>query len=127
MKRQIEPKDVPLLNLILDRDPTLAAMVLGRLDALDQALGPVPTTPQPAAPSGPQTPPTPDTKTAEIQARVLDWFKTHAGKHALSAIRKDLGVADGSKPFKTAVQNLIADKLVKGSGKVGRGAEYWLA
>lgn len=69
----------------------------------------------------------PDTTlTADLETKIHEWFKSHPGKHAMSAVRIDLGVPEGSKPFKTAVQNLIANGSIRFNEKRGKGAEYWL-
>lgn len=130
--RPLTEKDLPLLALILDRDPDLARVIGARLDALEAAL---------ASPITVQLAPGLEAATGEVQGpatapsggppsledRILAWFRTHPGKHRLAGIRKDLGVDPLSKPFKTALHKLLDKKVVKSTGLKGRGAEYWLA
>lgn len=126
VRKKIETGDLEALNLILDRDANLALIVFARLEAVNAALA-VQTPPAEAQAPGPSPSEINQSQTAEIQPRILTWFQTHPGKHSLTTVRADLGVPATSKPFKTAVQNLIQDKAVKFNEKRGKGAEYWLA
>lgn len=118
VKRHIEPKDLDALNLILDRDPNLAGIVITKLDALESILS------IPAAVPGHES--AGQTLTAELEPKILAWFQTHPGKQSMTQCRADLGIAVGSKPFKVAVQNLIGAKSIKFNEKRGKGAEYWI-
>lgn len=131
--RALTEKDLPLLNLILDRDPDLALIVDHKLAGLEAALaapGGVRIVAQPQAPAGepgvPSTAPSATGGELSLDERILDWFRMHPGKHKLSEVRGDLKVDPTSKPFKTSLRKLIAAKKVKSTGLKGRGAEYWL-
>lgn len=126
----IRAEHLAALNLVLDANPELQAAILAKLDQavmglneLRTAIGPQPMVTKEQTPSTdkPQAPKTAD----ECKAAILTWFESHPGKHRLNEIRKDLGVAETSKPFKTAVVQLQAEKKIKGTGKRGIGAEYW--
>jgi hypothetical protein len=125
MKRPFKPEDLAALNFLFQAEPTLASMADTLIDRVDRVNAALTNAQPPPKPEGPS--PTDLSKTAEIQARVLAWFQTNPGKHPATAVRKALEIPEGSKPFKTAIQNLIGEKLIKFSGKVGKGAEYWLA
>jgi hypothetical protein len=132
--KTLTERDLPILNLILDRDPELARMLGTRLDALEAALtSPVVAValgPEPAPGEAVTEPPGPTTAPSQeeprLEERILDWFQKHPGKHKLAQVRRDLNVVPESKPFKTALHKLINGKKVKSTGARGRGAEYWL-
>jgi hypothetical protein len=127
VRRLIEQGDLAALNLILATDPNLAQAVFAKLEAVNAALGAsaLAVSNQTGAPAE-QTPPD-QSLTAQAQEAALAWFKANAGKHGPAAVAKGLGLDPTSKPFKSAIVNLVAQKLVKFNGKRGKGAEYWLA
>lgn len=128
---QLKAEHLAALNLVLEVNPDLKALVIQKvtlaitgLDQLRAAIGP-------EAVKGPE----PQTVTPQVQSpgqadelepKILGWFQTHTGKHALAEVRKDLDVPQTSKPFKTAVARLLDDKRVEWSGKRGVAAVYWL-
>lgn len=136
---KIEPKHLMIVNLALEQNPELAARLAEAIAALfpDNLIpapggavltGGVPAlTPSAEKPQVPakDAPTAPHGQEAMVTA-IMGWFQKNHGKHRLNECRAALGVSQGSKPFKTALAHLQAEDLVKGSGKVGMGAEYWV-
>lgn len=122
MPNHVSPDQLWILNLVLDRDPDLLRALTAGILALGRDASAV------AKNMGgpPQTVQEEGSKTAELEPRILGWFQAHGGKHPISAARKDLGLELTSKPFKTAVANLVQSKALKHNGKRGKGSEYWL-
>lgn len=129
VRRHIEPKDLDALNLILDRDPSLASLLITKLDALESVLAGTPV--QPAQPQAKAQAPTAEqiqTLTDEAVTKVTAWFQANPkGEHSLATVRDALGYAATSKPFKDAIQKVIGAKVIKFNDKRGKGAAYRLA
>jgi hypothetical protein len=128
----IKPEHLAALNLVLDANPDLKAAIVAKLDQavtglneLRSQLGPQAEVEQ--APPGEEVADGLPRTVEEFKVTILRWFASHHGKHRLNEIRADLGVPQTSKPFKTAVVQLIGEKRLKGTGKRGVGAEYWVA
>jgi hypothetical protein len=131
MTQWIKPEQLSIVNFLLTQDPALRRTVLEGVQILAQSLASVQETlsGKREAPQVPEAGPSPaqhvPSLTAEIEPRILDWFKAHTGKHGLAEVRADLGVEPTSKPFKTAIGNLVESGQIKFNGKRGKGAEYW--
>jgi hypothetical protein len=124
MIQWIKPEQLWIVNLVLDLKPELRTALLGEIQnvfkgvsEVTRALG---ATEQPG-----QVPDQGRSLTNTQEGKITDWFASHPGKHPLSAVRTDLGVEPTSKPFKTAIQNLVQSGAVKFNNKRGKGAEYW--
>ncbi len=120
-KMAINPDQLWILNLVLERDPELMKAVTAGI----LALGANATEFAKTLGTG-NDPPEEVSKTAELEPQIIAWFQTHPGRHPISEVRKSLGVELTSKPFKTAVSNLVTSKTLKHNGKRGKGSEYWL-
>lgn len=144
----LKPEHLAALNLVLDANPDLKAAIVGKVEQAVTGLNELKTSLGPAVPSTPEAPNRDKARTERIQgqfpkvpakdaptaphgqeamtAAIMGWFQKNNGKRRLNECRAALGVSQGSKPFKTALAHLQAEDLIKGSGKVGMGAEYWL-
>lgn len=118
-----------ILNMALDHDPVLRKTVFDAIKdmaakAQESAKGLTDHAPAEGA-TGPQAALDTQSKTAEIEPQILAWFTARPGKHTLTECRAAMGVPATSKPFKTAVANLVSSKGLKFNGKRGKGSEYW--
>lgn len=119
--RKLTADDLDLLNLVLAKNPDLAAAVQAKAEALvaglkDEGGGQVV-----AVSFNGKPPPT----TGPLEDRIAAWFKAHPGKHPLGECRAALGVKDGDKAFKVAFAKAQKAGSVKGTGRRGRGAMFW--
>lgn len=125
MRRMLTAPDLDLVNLILSRDSALADHLLGKLDALSAALGPVSNgTPPAGAPEGKR--PLPDVPGAGEQpgkvdrdnhARIVAYLREH-GPTGPGTIQEALDIKGA-----TWARALTGTPAITSEG-AGRGRKY---
>lgn len=121
MRRILTASDLDLVNLILSRDSALADHVLGKLDALSAALGPV------AGPEGKRPLPDapgpgeqPDPADRENHRRIVGYLRTN-GPSGPAAVKTALTLTDAEWN-----RGLTGPTKIKAEGK-GPGRKYSVA
>lgn len=128
MRRMLTASDLDLVNLILSRDSALADHLLGKLDALSAALGPVSNGTPPAAPTPGGKRPLPDAPGAggqpdpvdrENHARIVAHLRTN-GPTGPAAVKAALKLTDPEWN-----RGLTGTPTIHAEGK-GPGRKYFL-
>jgi hypothetical protein len=128
MRRMLTAPDLDLVNLILSRDSALADHLLGKLDTLSAALGPVSNgTPPAGAAEGkrplPDTGPGPGGQPGgkgDNHRRIVDYLKTN-GPSGPAAIKEALALSETDW-----IKGLSGTPTITATGK-GAGRKYGVA
>jgi hypothetical protein len=119
MRRLLTPSDLDLVNLVLARDPAMAEALLGKVDALNAALGPV-ALPEPASAKRP-------TDVPEVKSNpVAVWVKANVPAEGVTkeTVKSALTAQLPGPKFNTAFDNALSAGLIKTNGKRGPGTRY---